>query len=99
MQPDENIRTTVAAIIERYSGRGIVGRDDVLVGGNFGITGWDAIDMVEEIEARYRIDLYPFFDARTTRRSGWVRSRSVVEDATVREFIQAVIDLAAKTRG
>jgi hypothetical protein len=48
--------------------------------------------MVEEMEARYGIDLRPFFEARTTQHKGWLRSRPVVQDATVREFTQAVIN-------
>ncbi len=99
-QPDaDDVRVMVGEAIERYSGQKVAGREDGLVGRDFRITGGDAIDMVEEIEARYGIDLHPFFDARTTSRKGWLRSRPVVADATVREFAHAIVDAIGAAHG
>jgi hypothetical protein len=35
----DEIRATVGALIERYSGQGVAGREDALIAGDFRITG------------------------------------------------------------
>ena len=69
--------------------------EDCLLHGDLNIDGWDFVDLCEELELCYRVDLKPFFeDDQPTR--GWLFwKHKAARDVTVRELAQHVVTLAA----
>jgi len=69
--------------------------EDRLLYGDLRIDGWAFVDLCEELEHCYRIDLTPFFeDGQPTR--GWLFwKHKVARDVTVGELAQHVAMLAA----
>ena len=51
-----------------------------------GVTGLDSIDLLEQLELAYGVDLRPLAEARATARRGWFRTYTVPGDATAREI-------------
>ena len=66
-----------------------------LIAADHGVTGWDGIELLEELEATYRIDLKPFMDARSSTRKGWFRTYTVGGDATPLELADHIAALMA----
>ena len=69
--------------------------EDRLLHGDLYIEGWAFVDLCEELELCYCIDLKPFFeDDQPTL--GWLFwKHKVARDVTVRELAQHVVTLAA----
>lgn len=69
--------------------------EDLLLHGDLYIEGWALVDLCEELELCYCIDLKPFFeDGQPTL--GWLFwKHKVARDVTVRELAQHVVTLAA----
>jgi len=80
----------VLAVLHRLSGRRLKGGADKLVGADHGVTGWDGIDLLEDLEEHFDVDLRPFMDARATTRKGRFRTRTVFGDAAPRELAEHI---------
>ncbi|HYJ31105.1 MAG TPA: hypothetical protein VEW25_12285 [Allosphingosinicella sp.] len=76
----------VLAVIERLCGRRLPDGADKLIGADHGLTGWDSILLLEDLEKAYSIDLRPFADSRATIRKGWFSKLKIAGDATPREL-------------
>ena len=81
------------AIIERLSAQRLEGGADKLIGADHGLTGWDGIDLLEELEEQFTVDLRPFMEARATTQKGWFRTKVVFGDATPRELAKHISSL------
>lgn len=70
--------------------------EDRLLHDDLYIEGWAFVDLCEELELCYRIDLKPFFeDGQPTR--GWlIWKHKIARDVTVRELAQHVVMLAER---
>jgi hypothetical protein len=82
----EAILETVLATIHRLSGRRLEGGADKMIGAEHHLDGWDSIDLLEQLEKAYGVDLAPFAEARASTRKGWFRTYKVPGDATPREL-------------
>ena len=85
----------VLVSIHRLSGRRLSDGADKLIGAEHGVTGWDSIDLLEDMEEVYGIDLQPFAESRATERKGWFRTYKVDGDATPRELAEQIASLVA----
>jgi hypothetical protein len=85
-QPPDAVLDYVLAVIARVSGRRLPDGADKLIGAHHGVTGWDSIWLLEDLEKAYSIELRPFADSRATPRKGWFRERKLAGDATPREL-------------
>ena len=83
----------VLQVADEFAGRRTAGDADKLIGGDYGITGWDSIEFLERLEEHYGVDLRPFVDARATVRKGWFRTRTIFGDATPRELAEHISGL------
>lgn len=83
---EEAILETVLTAIHRLSGRHLDGGADKLIGAEHQLEGWDSIDLLEELEDSYGVDLAPFAESRATTRRGWFWTYKVPGDATPREL-------------
>jgi hypothetical protein len=86
----EAILEAVLATIHRLSGRRLEAGADKLIGADHRVEGWDSIDLLEELEKVYGVDLAPFADAQATTRKGWFRTYKVPGDATPRELAEYI---------
>lgn len=89
----------ILTLLHRYGGRRLPNGADKLMGGEHGVTGWDSIYVLEELEKAYGVDLRPFADARATTKKGWFRTVTVSGDATPRELAQHITDLTRRRPG
>jgi len=85
-QRPEAILEAVLEIVHRLSGRPLESGADKLIGGEHRLDTWDSIELMEELERPYGVDLAPFAEARATTRKGWFRTYKVPGDATPREI-------------
>jgi hypothetical protein len=93
-EPDA-ILEHVLALIPRLGGRQLEDGADKLLGAEHGVNGWDGIDLLEDLEQAYGVDLRPFAEARSTQRKGWFRTYAVAGDATPRELADHIASLLA----
>lgn len=87
----------VLTSVHRLSGRRLPVGGDKLIGAEHGVTGWDSIDLLEEMEQAYGVDLRPFAEARATERKGWFRNHKVSGDATPRELADHIAALIQRS--
>lgn len=87
----------ILTAVQRVGGKRLQGGADKLIGADHGVTGWDSIELIEELEERFKLDLRPFIDARSTTRKGWFRTRTVFGDATPRELAEHVASLHSRS--
>jgi hypothetical protein len=88
------ILEVVLAIVHRLSGRPLEGGADKLIGGEHRLDTWDSIELMEELERAYGVDLAPFAEARATTRKGWFRTYKVPGDVTPREIADFIASAA-----
>lgn len=86
----EAILEHVLSLLHALGGRRLNDGADKLIGAEHGVTGWDSIYLLEDLEKAYGVDLRPFADARVTQRKGWFRTYTVPGDATARELAQYI---------
>ena len=80
-------------LIKRLSGRRLENGADKLIGAEHGVYSWDSIDLLDDLEEAYGIDLAPFAEARATTRQGWFRKHRIPGDATPREVAEHIASL------
>jgi hypothetical protein len=80
-------------LLPEYSGCRLPDGADKLIGAEHGVTGWDCIELLEQVEEEYGVDLRPFVDARSTKRKGWFRTYTIGGDATPRELATHIASL------
>lgn len=83
----------VLALIHRLSGKRLPDGADKLIGAEHSVYGWDSIDLLEDLEERYGVDLRPFAEALAIRRKGWFRTYTVPGDTTPRQLAQEIASL------
>ena len=83
----------VLKLIHRQSGRRVADGSEKLIGAEHGITGWDSIELLEQLEQAYGVDLRRFIDARARTRNGWFRTYTIGGDATARELADHISSL------
>lgn len=83
----------VLVTIHRLSGRRLSNGADKLIGAEHGVTGWDSIDLLVDMEEAYGVDLQPFAESRATERKDWLRTYKVNGDATPRELAPQIASL------
>lgn len=54
----------VLAVIEQLGGRRLPNGADKLIGADHGLTGWDSIWLLEDLQKAYSVDLRQFADKR-----------------------------------
>jgi hypothetical protein len=91
----EAILDTVLAVIHRLGGQRLQNSADQRIGAEHRLDGWDSIELMEELEQTYGVDLAPFAEARATMRKGWFRTRKVPGDATPREVANYIASVLA----
>ena len=92
-QDADAILDHVLDLLFKYGGRRFPDGADRLVGTQHGVTGWDNIDLLEEIEKAYGVDLAPFVEGRAILKKGWFRTYRVPGDATARELANHIAAL------
>lgn len=85
-QSRDAILQHVLVLLHQLGGRRLREGADLLAGADHGVTGLDSIDLLEQLELAYGVDLRPFAEARATTRRGWFRTYTVPGDATAREI-------------
>jgi hypothetical protein len=97
---NQQLTNEVIEIIAKYVPKNSAISMNSYIGRELGITGWDSIDLLEEIEGRYGVDLRPFMESVSyflkprlvDKMLG--RPRGPVEaDATVEQLIAGLRDL------
>jgi hypothetical protein len=83
----------VLSLLEKYGGKRVPAGAEKLMGAEHGVTGWDSIYVLEDLEQAYGVDLRPFADARATKRKGWFRTHTISGDATPRELAEHIAHL------
>ncbi len=86
----------IAALIERLAGKRPENGPDALIGADFGVKGWDGIELLEELEATYGVDLRPFVEERgkTHRFLFWKIKTGA--DTTPRELARHIASLVSR---
>jgi hypothetical protein len=60
VDPDADaILQHITSLIERLAGKRLENGPDARIGADFGVEGWDGIELLEELEATYDVDLRP----------------------------------------
>lgn len=90
--PDD-ILEHVLSRVHRFSGSRLADGADKLIGAEHSVYGWDSIDLLEDLERHYGVDLRPFANSRAITRKGWFRTYTVAGDATPRELAREIASL------
>ena len=92
----DEIREQVLDKAMDYAG-GIRGEDeDKLFGAELHIEGWDFIDLCEDIEGAYGIDLKPFFENRQPYQGWFIWKRKVARDVSPRQLADQVAQMVGR---
>jgi len=91
----DEIAASVIAIATRISGLRTPIEEDHYVDRDLAIGGWDCVDLLNQIEDRWDVDLRPWMESIAEYRRGWFRKRLVTRDATIREIVDQVAALRA----
>jgi hypothetical protein len=86
----------IAALIERLVGMRPGHGPDALIGADFGVEGWDGIELLEELEATYGVDLRPFVDGRAKAQRFLFWKIKTGADTTPRELAQHIAALLSR---
>lgn len=89
----EAIVEHILSLLHRYGGKRHPDGADKLMGGEHGVTGWDGIYVLEDLEEAYGIDLRSFADAKATTKKHWFLTYTVPGDVTPLELAEHIAGL------
>ncbi len=91
----EDVKADVAGRACAIAGRDHQGILGLYLHRDLGLHGWDFIDLCEDVEQTYAINLRPFFEKGQPEVGWWIWRRRDARDATVAELADEVFRLAA----